>query len=132
MKKFISLLIIALVVSISAIKAQQVDTLYYRATQVNFKFEQKWLGWQECDIYVEMIPEIHKITIYTLNMQYIDYGTVNKQAFKDYDLLYANGTDTNYQDVKVAWYLYHSGTAILKLIYPTIELKYMLSEVINY
>lgn len=123
MKKFLFLLVAF--VAFAASTYAQSDTLYYKADKVNFRFKgEQYIGWQKCSIPVEFIGVEHKINIYTINPHYIDYGELHKEVHDTYTYIYAYGTDTYYEATKIEWFLYNSGTTIIKLSTQGYEVKY--------
>lgn len=129
MKKLI-ILIIAFTLGVSAY-AQEVDTTYYKANKVSFKLQgdKYFSSWRSCEVPVEMIAKRHKLNIYTESPHYIDYGKVYKEEFLTYSHLTAYGTDTNYEDLKIEFFLYKDDTVIIKLTSDNWAVKY---NIVNY
>ena len=117
-----------------AVSSFSQDTLSYNATSVAVRknASHNWSQWMKCDVPVEFISSLHKINIFTNSPHFIDYGEVYIKKYKDYNYYFMYGTDTNYDNVKIEWYIYNSGYVILKIITKEFEFKYTLEPSFNY
>lgn len=128
MKRFLFLLIAFVALVASANAQYQSDTTHYQAHAVNFKFDNdhSYRGWQSCDVPIDFIFDSHRVIIYTTKQHIIDYGEVYKKEYKDYTYYTTFGNDTNYSYIKVEWFVYNSGTTIIKLTTKTLTFKYVI------
>lgn len=125
MKKIITL-IIAVFSMATIIKADNDKIIHFKAVQVNYVVNNSWVGWENCNIDVELHPEKHKLYIFSRDIQIIDYGTVQNKNYNTYSYLHSYGTNTYYNDIKVEWYFYNSGSCYIKLTTSDLLYKYRL------
>lgn len=124
MKKLLFIFTLFVVISTNVFSQ---EVFQYKAVEINYKVEKSnWTGWYDTNILVEMIPATHKLVLYTDSPRIIDYGPVRQMDYKTYELIYTEGTDTEYDSVKVEWYFYKSGIIILKLYKEGVTVKYNL------
>lgn len=121
MKKILILVVLGVV--LTTLNAQ--TNIFYRATSVNFKFENEWLGWQKTDIILETYQ--NKIIIYSQIPQYIDLDIINGYRYYGYTLYKGIGYKDNIL-VKVRMYYYDNKHIILIIESKTLTIKYRLIE----
>lgn len=104
-------------------------TTYFKAFEVNgLTYEGEWGGWQDCEVYLEVIPNTRRFIIHTEDPRIVDYGRMKEVKTKDYDLYIMEGTDTEYELIRAEWYFYKSKTIILKLTKGRVMVKYNLQQ----
>lgn len=117
------ILILAFWVIFITLNAQ--TNVFYRATSVNFKFENKWLGWQKSDVIIEAYQ--NKIIIYSQIPQYIELDIINGYKYDSYTLYKGIGYKDNVL-VNIRIYYYNNKNTILIIESKTLTIKYKLIE----
>lgn len=124
MKKLL-VLVVALIISVTTAMAGD----WYKLPEINIKPENgSWSGWQKCtpgpiDILFEY--EKKQITIYSQNVQVINYITLEKTSHNGYYTLAGDATDTHYKRMFLILYFYDNNSVFLHIVYSDGEYMYV-------
>lgn len=105
---------------------------WFSLPQINIKPDGcEWSGWQYCKpepIMMYFEPEIKKMTIYSKEVQIINYSVLEEKKYKDFDTLIGYATDTNYKNIVIQITSFKNGTEFLTISYSDSTYMYVVEE----
>ena len=123
MKKLLLLALLMLTLSASA------ESFWFKTESLALKTPGKeWSQWYPEVMDVVLDFDKQQFVVYSYSEQVLDYVDLTSTKYKDFVLLEARCTDTNYNVCTVQIFVYTSGNVYLKIIYSNIQYKYKLIE----
>lgn len=105
---------------------------WYSLSHINIKPRNcDWTGWIKISpepIKMLFEPEIKKITIYSKEIQIINYSVLEEKQYNEYYTLTGYATDTNYKNILIQITSFKNGTEFFAISYSDGTYMYVVEE----